>query len=48
MKQMIASTKCASWRTMDIPKPMGWPVTSLTTLIFITDLPRLDPVVPWR
>ena len=45
---MIASTKCAIWRTTDIPKPMGCPVTSLTTLNFITDFPMLEPVVPWR
>ena len=38
----------ASWRTMDRPKPIGWPVFSLTTLNFSTDLPMLDPVVPCR
>lgn len=47
-KQMIASIKWASWRTTDIPKPIGCPVVSLTTLNFSTDLPMLDPMVPWR
>ena len=48
MKQMTASTVCARKRTTDIPKPIGCPVASLTTLNFMTDLPTLDPVVPWR
>ena len=35
-------------RITDMPKPMGWPVFSLTTLNFNTDLPTLEPVRPCR
>ena len=38
----------AIWRTIDMPKPIGCPVFSLITLNFSTDLPMLEPVVPWR
>ena len=31
-----------------MPKPIGSPVRSLTTLKFMIDLPMLDPVVPCR
>ncbi len=31
-----------------MPKPIGCPVFSLTTLNFMIDLPMLEPVVPWR